>query len=381
MPNRRRGNGEGSITELPDGRWQSRVDLGYVNGKRVRKAYFGKTRAEAARKLNAALAERERGIAPPPERETVAKFLTRWLEEVVKPKVRPKTYASYESVCRVHLIPALGRHRLMKLEPSHIQSLMKAKQDQGLSPRTANYCRVVLRRALGQALKWGLVARNVATLVDPPAGAKKEIHPLTVDETRQLLDGAREDRLECIITIAVAMGLRQGEILGLRWQDIDLDHATLSVRQALQRVKGKIIFGEPKTAKSRRTLTIPGFVTDAIRAQHVRQLEDLLAAGSAWQQSDLVFTTTIGTPMDGINVTHRFQKLLMRLGLPRQRFHDLRHCCASLLLSQGLTLKDVMDTLGHSQISLTANLYGHIYAEQRQEVARRMDALLGEGSR
>jgi|SRR5579871_4431990 len=377
MANRRRGQGEGSITELPDGRWQARLNLGYVNGKRVRKAYFGRTRAEAVKKLNAALAEHERGLPLPKERETVGTFLARWLAEVVQPAVRPKTYASYESICRVHLIPALGQHRLVKLEPSHVQQLLNAKLAAGLSPRSAGYCRVVLRRALAQALKWGLVARNVAALVDPPRTPRTEIQPLTPDQVRVLLDGVQDDRSATLYTVAIALGLRQGELLGLRWQDIDFAAGTLSVHQALQRLKGTVSFVEPKTSRSRRTLALPAFVSTSLKDQRRRQLEERLQAGAAWQESGLVFTTPVGTPLDGNNVTHQFQRTLARLGLPHQRFHDLRHCCASLLLAQGLSLKDVMDTLGHSQISLAANLYGHLYSEQRREIAARMEALLG----
>jgi integrase len=377
MANRRRGSGEGSITELADGRWQARIDLGYVNGKRQRKAYFGKTRQEAARKLNGALAERERGLPIISERETVATFLTRWLAEVVEPSVRPKTYASYESLCRVHLIPALGRHRLSKLEPVDVQQFLTVMTNAGLSPRSVAYCRAVLRRALGQALKWGLLARNVATLVDPPRAHRTEIQPLTPAEVRVLLGGLHEDRLEALYTTAIALGLRQGELLGLRWQDIDFAARTLAVHQALQRVKGEFTFVEPKSSHSRRTLALPDFVVTALEQHRRRQLADRLRAGALWQDAGLVFMTMIGTPLDGNNVTHGFQRTLVRLGLRRQRFHDLRHCCASLLLAQGLALVDVKDTLGHSQISVTADFYGHLYPEQRREVARRMDALLG----
>jgi integrase len=376
---KRRGHGEGSITKLGDGRWQGRVDLGYVKGKRKRKAVYGATKREVQEKLARARHQAEQGLPLPDERQTVGQFLERWLTETVRNAVRPTTYTSYASYVNNHLIPDLGKIPLAKLAPADIQAFLNTKRADGLTPRTVQYLRAILRRALEQALRWGLVGRNAAALTAPPRLDARDIEPLTHEQVLVLLNAIRGDRLEAMYTVAVALGLRQGEILGLRWEDIDLRAGTLTVRHALQKVEKKPTLVEPKTRRSRRTLALPDFAVTALRSHKARQLEERLVVGSSWEEWGLVFTTPSGTPLDPSNVTHRYQAILAAAGLPRQRFHDLRHCCASLLLAQGLTLKDVMETLGHSQISLTANLYGHLYVEQRREVAARMHALLGQG--
>jgi len=186
----------------------------------------------------------------------------------------------------------------------------------------------------------------------------------------------RGHRLEALYTIAITVGLRQGEALGLRWQDVDLDAGSLRVRHSLQRIEGRLQLVEPKTERSRRTVSLPGVVVSALREHRVRQLQERLLAGSRWQESDYVFTSTIGTPLDGVTVTHRFQETLRRLGMPHQRFHDLRHACASLLLAQGVSPRVVMETLGHSQISVTMNVYAHVIPALQRDAADRMDALL-----
>lgn len=370
-----RGRNEGSITRLADGRWQARFIYYDEAGRRRRKPIYGRTREEAAGKLTDALADLRKGQLPlRNERQTVAQFLEQWLDDWARVTVRPSTHVSYASYVHRHLIPGLGRHGLAKLTPQEVQRFLNAKLSSGLSPRSVQLLRAILRRALGQALKWGLVARNVAALTDSPRVTRAEIQPLTPAQARAFLDGIKGDRLAALYTVAVALGLRQGEALGLRWSDVDLESDRLTVHQALQRIGGVVSFVEPKTGRSRRTIALPSFAVSALRDHRVRQLEERLLAGPHWRESGLVFTTPIGTPLDPSNVTHGFQRRLAQLGLPRQRFHDLRHCAASLMLAQGLTLKDVMEVLGHSQVSLTANLYGHLYAERLQEIAQRMDA-------
>jgi integrase len=371
----RRGHHEGSITQLSDGRWQARISV-EINGKATRKAFYGKTRQEAARKLNEALTAKEQGTLVTDARQTLGAFLTGWLEDSVKPSVRPKTYTSYEYICRLHIIPSLGRQPLVKLAPVHVQGWMKEKREAGLSPRTVAYGRVVLRRALGQALKWGMVARNVASLVDPPRTTKAEIQPLTPTQARAFLETVQGHRLEALFTVAIALGLREGEALGLSWTDVDLTARTLTVRRQLQRIDKRLQLVEPKTEKSRRTIIMPNVVVERLRDHRVRQLEERLAAGEAWEEHGLVFTSRYGTPIHPENMGRTLRPLLAKADCPPQRFHDLRHACASLLFAQGLGPKAVMETLGHTQISTTADLYGHMYAELRQEVADRMDAIL-----
>lgn len=373
---RRRGRGEGSITQRADGRWQARVDLGYVDGKRRAKYLYGKTRQEVARKLTAALRDQQQGLPLPNEQQTAGQFLSAWLENSVKPTVRPKTYISYEYICRVHLVPRLGKIRLARLTPDHVRACLRAVEDAGLSKRTAAYCRVVLRRALNVALKDGAIARNAAALTDPPRVERKEIQPLTPSQARAFLDVVSGHRLEALFTVAVGLGLREGEALGLMWDDVDFEARTLTVRRQLQRLDGQLQLVEPKTTKSRRTIIMPRVVADRLKAHRVRQVEERLAAGEVWTDTGLVFTSRHGTAIHPENLGRTMRPFLERTGCPPQRFHDLRHAAASLLFAQGLSAKAIMETLGHSQIATTADLYGHMYRELQQEVADRMDAIL-----
>ncbi|MEX0629115.1 MAG: site-specific integrase [Chloroflexota bacterium] len=373
----RRGPHEGNIYQRTDGRWEARIHLGYADGRRRRKSFYGHTRGEVQEKLTRALRDQYQGLpVGTDDRLTVGQFLTGWLSDAVRPSVRPKTYATYEMYARCHLIPELGRIPLARLAPQDVQRLMNRKLAAGLSPQTVCHLRAVLRRALNQANRWGLVPRNVATLVDPPRVPRREVPVMTPEEARHLLLALRGDRFEALFTLALMLGLRQGEVLGLRWEDVDLPSSRLAIRHALQRVNGKLQLVEPKTQLSRRSLIMPPMLVDALQAQRVRQLEERLWAGSRWRESDLVFTTSLGTPLDGTNVTHRFQAVLRAAGLPRLRFQDLRHACASLLLAQGVHPRIVMEQLGHSQISLTLNTYSHVLPSLQGEAAQRMEELL-----
>jgi integrase len=375
----RRGAGEGTIRERRDGRWEARVILTQADGRRARRSLLGRSRGEVRDRLQAALRAEASGLALPAERQTVGTFLDDWLREAARPTVRPNTYRSYVGIVRVHLQPGLGRYPLARLTPQHVQAFLNAKSRQHLSPRTVAYIRAVLRQALGQAERWGMVTRNVARLAEPPRVPRREVRPLSPVQARQFLDAIRSDRLEALYLVALGVGLRQGEILGLAWSDIDFEGATVTVRHALQRIDGSLELVEPKSVTSLRVVALPAIVLGALRAHRTRQLEDRLLAGSRWREDPrgLVFTTTVGTPMDGIAVTRRFQAVLAGAGLPRQRFHDLRHACASLLLAQGVAPRVVMETLGHSQISLTLNTYSHVIPALGRAAADQMDAVLG----
>jgi integrase len=328
-------------------------------------------------KLNAALAGLNKGIRPVQnERQTVGQFLTRWMEDTARPSVRFSTAKGYESKLRIHILPGLGSIPVTKLTPQRLEAFFNAKLSEGLAPQTVQHLRAILRAALNDALKWNLVARNVAAIVDGPRVSPSEIQPFTPEEARRLLSAVQDHRLGALFSVAIAVGLRQGEALGLRWQDVDLDSGTISVRFALQRMGKEFTLVEPKTRKSRRTIALPGTAVASLRAHRTRQLEERLAAGSLWEESDLVFTTPTGRPLQGQNATRSFQQLLVKMGLRRQRFHDLRHACASLLLAQGVHPRVVMETLGHSQIGLTMNTYSHVIPALQREAAMKMDALL-----
>ena len=373
-----RGPGEGSIFQRKDGRWTAFMK---VEKTSKRKYYYGKTRAEVRDKLTAALADQQEGKPPLPEKQTLGQYLESWLRESAQPRVRPRTFESYSQIVRVHILSDnIAKKVLAKLQPQEVQAFLNAKHASGLSARTVQYIHAIIRTSLNTALRWGLLHRNVATLADPPRVKRQEIEPLTPEQAKVFLDAVREDRLSALYTVALTMGLRQGEALGLRWADVDLAAGTLRISVALSQVNGKLQLVEPKTERSRRTLHLPDVVAASLRQHRVRQVEERLAAGERWQDSGLVFTSTIGTALDPDNVTHRFQKALLAAGLPRIRFHDLRHSCASLLLAQGAELRTIMEVLGHSQISLTANTYAHVMPVLKKDAANKMDALFGGNS-
>lgn len=374
----RRGPNEGTLRERRDGRWEARVIVSLPDGRRSRKSLLGPTRADVRAKLRAALDAEASHVPVADIRLTVGAYLRQWLDDAVRPAVRPRTFQSYESVVRVHLEPGLGHRSLVTLSPQQVQTFLNTRSTRGLSPRSVAIIRAVLRRALVQAERWGLVTRNVAKLVEPPRVQRPHIRPLDADEARRFLRAIADDRHEALYLVAIGVGLRQGELLGLSWSDLDLDQGTLTVRHALQRVDGKLVLVEPKSLTSHRAVALPARVADGLRRHRAGQQRERLRAGARWHADprDLAFTTTIGTPLDGITVTRRFQRILETAGLRRQRFHDLRHACASLLLAQGIAPRVVMETLGHSQISLTMNTYSHVVPALGRHAAERMNDLL-----
>ncbi len=373
---KRRGHGEGAVYQRADGRWCASVDQGWEGGKRKRKVIYGKTRREVAEKLVVVQRTTQQGLPAQDDQITVGGFLDQWLRDVAKPTVRQTTYAGYESALRKHLKPGLGRHRLSKLTPAHVQTFMNEKVAEGLSPRTVAYLRTILRTALNRALEWGLIQRNVAALVKPPRSVSAEVEPFTAEEAKALLETLKGTRLQALFAVPLAVGLRMGEALGLRWEDVNLETGSLRVAQSLQRVKGGLIFTEPKSAKSKRTIPLPAHSLAILKTHRTRQLEERLAAGDAWHDSGLVFTTLIGTPLDSRNVRRLFHDLCEEAEIPKRRFHDLRHTCATLLLSQNVHPRVVMETLGHSQISLTLDTYSHVLAPLQRQAADEMDAVL-----
>jgi integrase len=330
---------------------------------------MGHSRKEVADKMATLMRAHEEKRPIPSQREKVGPFLRRWLDEVAKPTLRASTYSSYDDILGGHLIPGLGQHRAREA-------------DAGCGPGVPAVPRARRRTAWmywtrrGE-IRWGMVGRNVAKLVDPPRVPKHEIRPLMPEQARQLIEAAREDRYRALYVTALGTGLRQGELLGLRWQDVDVDAGRLRVRHSLANVGGTLTLLEPKTERSRRHIVLPESVIAALRAHRTRQRMDRPVAGTRWVDSGHVFATTIGTPLHAATVTRAFRAALDRAGLPRSRFHDLRHATATFLLAQGMTLEDVKQLLGHSSITLTSNTYGHVLEQRQGQVAQAMDSVLG----
>jgi integrase len=369
---KKRANGEGSIYRRKDGRWTARISL--PNGER--KSFYGKTRHEVSTKLSEAQRALAEGLTvPASDRLTLEGYLLQWLQSRAA-SVRDSTYVSYEVQIRRHIAPALGRTRLKQLAAPQVQAFYGECLAKGLSPRSVQYIHGVLRQALQAAVKWGLVARNVTDLVEPPRPRKPQIQAFNREQARIFLDTVRGDRLRALYVLALCSGLRRGELLGLRWEDVDLDLGTLAVRNSLVKVKGGWALSETKTASSRRVVKLPSLAVEGLSQHRLRQVEEKLAAGPAWQELGFVFTTRIGTPIDGNNLYREFKQILKAADLPVIPFHGLRHSAATLMLALGVQPKVVAEMLGHSRISVTMDTYSHVLPHLQEEAAAKMDALL-----
>jgi integrase len=382
---KKRGHGEGTIFRRTvrgkKAGWTAMLDMGVVDGKRKRKAFYGATEKEVRDKLRAAHHLNDTGKLAKSGRLTVGDWLARWLKDSAQPTTRPATFRRYAQLVHQYLTPALGRIALERLSPSDVRAMLNAKS--GLSPRSLHHLRAVLRTALHVAMRDGLIPANAAALAEPPRVPETDRHFLgerDPGDVRRFLDTIKGNRMEALYVLALALGLRQGELLGLRWDDIDLEASKLSVRHALQRIGGAYVLVEPKTKRSRRVIApLPKVVTAALRAHRERQDRERDALGPRWLNLEgFIFTTAYGTPLSGSVVTHDFQDLLNRAGLPRLRFHDLRHSAISLLGEQGVPPRMVMELVGHSNIGTTLNTYSHVVGSLRKEAAAAADRAFGE---
>lgn len=383
---RRRGNGEGTLYRRADGLWVGRVMVGRrADGRPDRRKVTGTTRAEAQRKVAELRAKGEGGLlgAPGAGRGSVADFLERWLQ-ASRARVRPRTHERYAELVEHHLKPSIGAVRLSALRPDHIERLHAIKLGDGLSPRTVVHIHAVLHTALESAVKWGEVPRNVAAVAGRPRAPRHEIKPPSAADVVQLLGTAKavDDRATALWTVAVYSGCRLGELLALQWNDVDLKQGTIAIRRTLERIddENAPVYGEPKTAKSRRTVALPLIAIEELRHWRVRQTEERLAVGPDYANYGLVFTTEIGTPLSGRNAHRLFKLALGRAGLPSSvRVHDLRHFAATLMLSAGVHPKIASERLGHSTVGITLDLYSHavqgLDADAADRMAKAMEAV------
>jgi integrase len=366
---KRRGNQEGSIYQRSSNNWQAQVS---IQGHRVSKSF--PTQKEARLWIKKMLDQIDSGLSFPGVRMTFEEYLRDWLE-FAKASIRPKTWLQYEGILRNHLIPTLGKIRLNELQPIQIQRLYAQKLNQGISPRTMQLIHGVLRRALVVAQRQGLIGRNPAKAVDPPRYSKGEMKVLTDTQARQLLIAARGKRNELIYHLAVTTGMRQGEILGLKWKDIDWLSCTIHVQRQAQRINGMgIVFAETKTRAGNRLIQFGRETLKQLSAHRRRQDIERMAKG--WQENDLIFPSTIGTPLEQRNFYREFKELLKIAGLPDIRFHDLRHTAATLMLLNGIPLLVVTRRLGHAKPSITLDVYGHYLPGMQSEAAALMDELV-----
>lgn len=370
----RRGNGEGTIYKRKDGRYEGAVTL----EGRKRKRVYGNTRREVQSQLAELLRAKQRGelIAEPSQK--VGDYLARWLEDQARLNVRPRTYESYALNVR-RLIPHIGRIRLDKLRPAQLEHCYAELLDSGLSARTVEQAHAVLRIALRRAVRIGLLSQTPTASVTPPRGQRREMQILAPEQVQALLHAAEGHHLQPLWLLLVTTGLRLGEATGLTWANVNLETGTVTVRQALQRQRGKgLRFVEPKTSRSRRTVHLAPRVVAALKQHRTRQMETYLRNGAPWSGDALVFSTRTARPLEPRNVHHSFRRALSRADLPVVRVHDLRHTAASYLLSIGTHPKIVQELLGHSSITLTLDTYSHVLPALHREVAAQMDRLIGE---
>lgn len=357
----RRGTGEGSVfRRATTGTWHGSIDLGRdTMGKRQRKTVTGKTKREVLQKLGEVRTRHAAGLPLSDDRQTTGSYLTYWSTTVLPGTVKEATEASYRWVIERYIVPNVGTVPLAKLAPSHVQAMMRTLDVKGLSPRTRQYARAVLRRALGHAVREGRVPRNVAELVDSPKGAGTKLDDaLTADEARSVLKAAKGDRLEAFAVLALSLGLRRGELVGLRWEDVDFKAGELTVSRTVGRVSGRgLVVSTPKTSAGIRTIPLIGRCGPALREHRRRQSEERLAIGAEWVDTGHVFTTPVGTVIDPGNVYHWWRRLTERTGIGARRLHATRHTCATLLLDQGVPLEVVSAVLGHAGLAITADIY------------------------
>lgn len=380
---KRRQNGEGSVYQRTDGLWVAAVTLGWENGRRKRKTVAAKTAEEARAKLRRIEARLDAGLPLDDDLTTVNALLDRWLDLLTHQVAQPAV-SNYRTIADTHLRPALGTVKVAKLTTAQIDRLLVAKLRgdaakgvRPLSVSTVRRIRSVLAQALTQGQRWGVVARNVASLSAVPKAQRAEGRSLEPDEARRLIEALADSPRRDLFVTMLATGLRRGEALGLRWSDIDLEAAKLTVRRQLRREDGGgLVPVEPKTRRSRRELDLPSIAVDALRAQRERQAKDAVEAGERWQEAGYVFTSTVGTPLDPRNVSRDFAAAAFLAGLGRWHIHELRHSAASLMLAAGVPIEVVSEHLGHASIRITADTYGHVAPAQRRAAADALGAAI-----
>lgn len=373
----RRGHGEGTVYQRPNGLWTAQIDLGWIGGRRRRKTIYANTEREVLAKRDQLRNQLAKGISLADPPKTVEDWMNEWLKTVKSGDgTSPSTLVRYEQVVRVHIIPLIGRIKLTALTPRDVQ-FMVSHLRKVAAPASVIKIHGVLRNALADAERMDLVHRNVAKAVRSASLSRTERRALTPAEAGKLLSQLKGDRLESVFVLALSTGLRRGELLGLRWRDTDLDGRTVFIRQTLQRVNGQLRLVPPKTHRSTRAMPLAQLALSTLTAQRVRQAEDRLLVGPAWEDHDLVFATHLGTPLEPRNVNRRFDVARSAAGLEWVRLHDLRHAFATYLLDQGEELRTVMDLLGHSTIRLTADTYGHVLPSRARSAVDAIDRVLG----
>jgi integrase len=372
----------GQIIKRGEKTWIVRIFQGRdENGKRryVNKTIHG-TKKSAEKYLTAKLRDKDLGINIEPASESLDKYLDKWLQTSVKPRVRSRTYDDYAALLTRYVREPLGAMKLADLRPVDIQKVYQLMQERKLSPRVVRYTHAVLSSALKQAVKWDMLHRNPASAVDLPRMVRKEMRAMSPVEASRFLESVKGTRHYALFNFALTTGMRPQEYLGLKWSDVNLEKGSATVRRAIvwKREKGGgWAFAEPKTSRSRRTIPLPASTVKALIEHKRQQGIERLRLGSEWQDHSLVFPTSIGTPYTLSSLTNKwFKPALVTAGLSGFNLYSLRHTHATLLLANGENAKVASERLGHSTIVLTLDTYSHVLPDMQQQAAERIENLL-----
>lgn len=373
-------HGGGTVYQRSDGRYVASIKDPNT-GKRIDR--YAKTEKEAEKKLEDIKFEIRQGTLATGPNQTLEQYITRWYEDVQKYDVRETTFVRNRSILSKHIIPSLGHIQLKKLSAHHIQRFYASLLSKGMRPGSIKSIHSLLRKALKNAVRLKLVSSNVCDHIDPPRDKdRREIaQALTAEQALQLLNTSKDHALEPLIVLALIIGLRHGEIMALRWQDISFETKSLRVQRTVTRLWGQgYVETPPKTGKSKREIILPQYVIDVLLKHKLRQGEVKLQAGTLWEENNLVFSNTRGKYQDVAHTFRRFRKLLDQAGLPHIRIHDLRHSAASLLiLVLKMPPKLVQEMLGHSSVGMTLDLYTHVDKSQQRKMMDAFDTFLVHG--
>jgi integrase len=375
---KRRGHGEGSIWQRADGRWEGRIDLGWQDGKRVRRSVYGDTQADVVEQLRRMRGARAVGLPLADERLRVGVWLDRWLAGLPR-DLSTNTLDNYAWAVRVHLQPALGHKILTQLTPHDVALFLRKTAEDGLSKSTRMRLRSVLSMAIREAEIEGIVVRNVASLVRNPATPPVPGRTLTPPQAKSLLAAAEGDPLEIALRLGLLLGLRPGEVLGLPWSNVDFEARVVRVHQSLKREATGLRIGPPKTPRSRRSIALPDVVVGSLRAHEADQTQLRVAAGAAWQEHGLVVTSAIGTPVDPSNYRRAFARVCRVAELGHWHPNELRHSFVSLLHAAGVPLERIADIVGHDGTRMTSGVYRHLVDPVITHAVEPIDRLFGDG--
>ncbi|MEW6572871.1 MAG: site-specific integrase [Bacillota bacterium] len=389
----------GSIRRQSEDSWRITISLG-KNPKtdkyeKYQETFQGK-KPDADKRLNDLLSLLGKGYTINPEKMTFGEFLDRWLADYGRSNLSERTLYDYTHIINYHIKPELGDLHLIKLHPSHLREfygklLREGRKDnkktvgRGLAPAYVKKIHVIIHEALKHAVKWELAYRNVADAVDPPRVRREEVVPLSEAELDRLFNTVTDTYLYVPTCIAVATGMRLGEVLGLRWQDVDLKRGVITIRQAqkMRRQKNEdgityeITYGPPKSKNSKRSVEIPPSLVELLKRHRLEQKKDKLFFGAAYQDNGLVCCLQDGRPIRNESFGSHFRDVAHKAGL-KISFHSLRHCHASWLVRMGESLKVVSARLGHSGIGITADYYAHLFPDAQKEAAKKVDSLLAD---